>query len=44
MRGYKHGCDITRILIGYVLSGARFVGLLGNMSAYQENLFRSRSK
>ena len=30
--------------IGYVLSDARFDWLVGNMSAYQENLFPSRSK
>ena len=46
MRVCKHGCDITRILIGYVLSDARFHWLVGNMSVYQENLdlFQSRSK
>ena len=26
MRVWKHGCDITRILIGYVLSDARLIG------------------
>ena len=44
MRVWKHGCDITRILIGYVLSDTRFDWLVGNMSMYQENLFQSRSK
>ena len=44
MRVCKHGCDTTRILIGYVLSDARFDWLVGNMSEYQENLFQSRSK
>ena len=28
----EHGCDITRIWIGYVLSDARFDWLVGNMS------------
>ena len=28
-----HGCDITWILIGYVLSDARFDGLVGNVTA-----------
>ena len=36
--------DITRILIGYVLSDACFDWLVGNISAYQENVNRSRSK
>ena len=44
MRVWKHGCDITQILIGYVLSDARFDWLLGNMSVFKENLFQSRSK
>lgn len=44
MKVCKHGCDITRSLIGYVLSDTRFDWLVGNMSAYQEHLFRSRSK
>ena len=44
IRVCKHRCDITRILIGYVLSDARFDWLLGNRSVYQENLFQSRSK
>ena len=35
---------ITRILIGYVSSDARFDWLVGNMSVCQENLFQSRSK
>ena len=29
----KHGCDITRTLVGYVLSGVRFLWLVVNMSA-----------
>ena len=44
---YKHGCDITRILIGdfRVLPDARhcFDCLVGNMSVHQENLIQSRS-
>ena len=44
MRVCKHGCDITRILIGCVLSDARFDWLVGNMSVYEANLFQSRSK
>ena len=44
IRVWKHDCDITRILIGYVLSDARFDWLVGTMSMYQENLFQSRSK
>ena len=40
--GCDKGCDITRILIGYVLSDARFDWLVGNMIVYQENLFQSR--
>ena len=44
MRVSKHGCGITRILIGYVLSHARFFDwLVGNMSVYQENLFQFNS-
>ena len=43
MRVCKHGCDITRIWIGYMQSDARFDWLVGNMSVYQENLFQSRS-
>ena len=43
MRVCKHGCDIIRILIGYVLSDAHFDWLVGNMSVYQENVFQSRS-
>ena len=43
MRVWKHGCDITRVLIGYMPSDARFGLLVGNMSVYQENLFQSRS-
>ena len=43
MRVRKHGCDITRILFGYVSSDARFDWLVGNISAYQENSYRSRS-
>ena len=42
MRVWKHGCDITRILIGYMPSDVRFDWLVGNMSVYQENLFQSR--
>ena len=41
MRVWKHGCDITPILIGYVLSDVRFDWLVGNMSVYQESLFQS---
>jgi len=33
----KYGCDITRILIGYVLSDVRFDWLVGNMSACEES-------
>ena len=44
MRVSKHSCNITGILIGYVLSDARFDWLVGNMNVYQENLFQSRSK
>ena len=44
MRVCKHGCDITRIFIGYLLSDARFDFLVGNMSVYQENLFQSRGR
>ena len=44
MRVCKRGCDITRILIGYVLSDAHFDWLVGNMSVCQENLFQSRNK
>ena len=44
MKVWKHSCDITRILIGYVLSDARFDWLVGNMSMRQENLFQSKSK
>ena len=43
MRVCKHGCDITRSLIGYVLSDAHYDWLVGNLSANQENTFRSRS-
>ena len=34
MRVCKHSCDITQILIGYVLSDARFDWLVGNMGVY----------
>ena len=34
-----HSCDITRIVIGYVLSDVRVDWLVGNMSVYQENMF-----
>ena len=44
MRVWKQGCDITRTLIGYVLSDASFDWLVGNMSVYEENLFQSRIK
>ena len=37
MRVCKHGCDITRILIGYVFSDARFDCLVGNISVYYIN-------
>ena len=40
----KRGCDISRILIGYGLSDARFDWLVGNMSVCQENLFKSKSE
>ena len=40
----KHGCDISRILIGYVLSDARFDWLVGNMSVCYENLLESKSE
>ena len=43
MRVRKHGCDVTRILFGYVSSDARFDWLVGSISAYQENSHRSRS-
>ena len=42
MRVRKHGCDVTRILIGYMPSDACFDWLVGSMSVYQENLFQSR--
>ena len=42
MKVWKHGCDITRFLIGSVFSDVRFDWLVGNMSVYQENLFQSR--
>ena len=42
VRVCKDSCNITRILIGQMLSDARFDWLVGNMRAYQENLFRSR--
>ena len=44
MRVCKHSCDITQILIGYVLSDAPFDWMLGNMGMYEENLFQSRSE
>ena len=44
MRVWKHGCDITRSLIGYVLSEVRFDWLVGNVNVYQENLFQLRRK
>ena len=44
LRVWKHGYGITRILIGYVLSDARFNWLVRNTSVYQENLFQSISK
>ena len=44
MRVWKYGCDITRILIGYVLSDAPFDWLVGDTSVCQENPFQSRSK
>ena len=34
MRVCKHSCDITQIVIGYVLSDARFDWLVGNMGVY----------
>ena len=39
VRVCEHGCEITRILIGNVLSDECFDWLVGKMSAYQENLF-----
>ena len=42
IRVWKHGCDITQILIGYMPSDSRFDWLVGNMSVCQENLFHSR--
>ena len=44
MRVCKRGCDISRILIGYVLSDLHFDWLVGNMSLCQENLFKSKSE
>ena len=44
MSVWKQGCDITRILIGYVLSDARFDWLVGNMSVYQEICFSLEEK
>ena len=44
MRVCKRGCDISRILIGYVLSDVHFDWLVGNMSLCQENLFQSKSE
>ena len=44
MRICKYGCDFTRILIGFVLSDARFDWLVGNMNVYLNNLSRPRSK
>ena len=32
MRLCKHGCDMSRVLIGYVLSDARLDWLVGNIS------------
>ena len=31
MRACKHGCESTRIFIGFVLSDARFDWLVGNI-------------
>ena len=39
VRVWKQCCDITRILIGYVLSDACSDWLVENMRAYQEHLF-----
>ena len=44
MKVCKRGCDISRILIGYVLSDVHFDWLVGNMSLCQENLFQSKSE
>lgn len=44
MRVCRHGCNITLILIGFVLSDAHFDWLVGYMIVYEENLFHSRSK
>ena len=44
MRVCKHSCDISQILIGYVLSDVHFDWLGGNMSVCQENLFQSKSE
>lgn len=43
MRVCKHGCDITRISIGYALSNARFDWLVQNVSSifhHLSNYFR----
>ena len=44
MTVWKHGCDITRILIGYVVSRGRFDWLVENMSVYQEICFNQEVK
>ena len=36
MKVCRHACDITRFFIGYVLSGASFERLVGNMSVYKK--------
>ena len=38
----KYGCDFTRILIGYVLSDARFDWLVGNMKVYLKKSIKSK--
>ena len=40
----EDGIDITEILTGHVMPDVPFDWLVGNMSACQENLFRSRCK
>ena len=40
MRVWKHGCDITQLCYDWLcVAEARFDWRVGNMSAYQENLF-----
>ena len=44
MRVCRFSCDITRILIGYVLSDANFDWLVGNMSAFRVNFDQEEKK